>query len=33
MSVMKVISDVKEVEPKTNGVVDRLKGMVATLKK
>lgn len=33
MSVMKIISDVKDVEPTTNGVVQRIKDMVAILKK
>jgi dynein heavy chain len=33
MSVMKVISDVKDVEPKAEGVIKRMKEMVNTLKK
>ncbi len=33
MSVMKVISEVKDVESKTDGIVKRLKDMVMYLKK
>lgn len=33
MNVMKVISDVKDVEPKCEGVIKRMKEMVNTLKK
>lgn len=33
MSVMKVISDVKDVEPTKNGIIKRLKDMFAKLKK
>jgi len=33
MSVMKVISDVKDVESKTEGIIKRMKEMVNTLKK
>jgi len=32
MSVMKVISDVKDVEPKTEGIIKRIKEMVNVLK-
>lgn len=32
MSVMKVISDVKDVEPKTDGIIRRIKEMVNVLK-
>jgi len=33
MSVMKTISDVKDVEPKTEGIIKRMKEMVNLLKK
>lgn len=33
MKVMKIISDVKDVESKTDGIVKRLKDMVNYLKK
>jgi len=32
MNVMKVISDVKDVEPKTDGIIRRIKEMVNVLK-
>jgi dynein heavy chain len=32
MNVMKVISDVKDVEPKTEGIIRRIKEMVSVLK-
>ena len=32
MNVMKVISDVKDVEPKTEGIIKRIKEMVNVLK-
>ena len=32
MNVMKVISDVKDVEPKTEGIIKRIKEMVTVLK-
>lgn len=32
MNVMKVISDVKDVEPKTDGIIKRIKEMVNVLK-
>lgn len=33
MSVMKVISDVKDVEPRREGIITRMKDMVIKLKK
>jgi len=33
MDVMKVISDVKDVDTKTDGIIKRMKEMVNTLKK
>jgi hypothetical protein len=32
MNVMKVISDVKDVEPRTEGIIKRMKEMINTLK-
>lgn len=33
MKVMKIISDTKDVEPKTDGIIRRMKEMVNKLKK
>jgi len=33
MSVMKIISNIKDVEPKTEGILRRMKEMITKLKK
>lgn len=33
MNVMKIISNIKDVEPKTEGILKRMKDMISKLKK